>query len=449
MTEPTAKLSVANYLQYGIGQVGNQLIRDVPTAMLLFYMTNALLIPPGYAGFAILLPKVWVIVADPLVGMLSDRTQGRWGARKPFLLAGSLLSTVAFLLLFMLPVPSSPVLATVVIGFLYLILSTGYSLYSVPYLTLASEISDKPGERTTALAYKQIFALVGVGAGLSAAPWIIGHFGAGLPAYRIMAVVLGVVLLTTTMATTIFMPVGRAESTQPKIQGNLLRQVIEAFKHRPFKIVFFASTLQLLGFGIAQGGGLYFLVYIMRMPLTIMGMTVLMSVIGAVASQALWVKLAGRIGTIPCYMVATLASAVTGVMVLAIPAGDVPPYLVVGLVGGATTCGFTFMSFSALVEAIAQDGPDSSRKGLFAAAYTAMEKAMMAVGGFVFAIALAVSRFDQAAGPDGQTPFTLQAIIFTFVFIPTLLRLSSVVVLSRHNKVPRTDATLSQVEAAE
>jgi Na+/melibiose symporter-like transporter len=111
------------------------------------------------------------------------------------------------------------------------------------------------------------------------------------------------------------------------------------------------------------------------------------------------------------------------------------------------------MSFSALVEAIAQDGPDSNRKGLFSAAYTAMEKAMIAVGGFAVAIALSVSHFNQAAGPDGQTPFTLHAIVFTLVFVPVVLKLLSLVVLSRADKRPihliTAAARVSPIEAAE
>jgi hypothetical protein len=81
---------IATYLSYGVGMTGNQIMRDVPTAMLLFYMTNTLLIPAAFAGLAILLPKIWVVFADPLVGAWSDRTRSRWGARKPFLFWGSI-----------------------------------------------------------------------------------------------------------------------------------------------------------------------------------------------------------------------------------------------------------------------------------------------------------------------------------------------------------------------
>jgi GPH family glycoside/pentoside/hexuronide:cation symporter len=434
--KPHASPTLATYLSYGVGMTGNQILRDVPTALLLFYMTNALLIPAAYAGFAILLPKVWVIVADPLVGSISDRTRGRWGARKPFLFVGSLASTATFILLFNVPSPASPLLATIVIGLLYLLLSTAYSIYSVPYLTLASELGDQPSERTTALAYKQFFCLVGVIAGLALAPWLIKAYGGGKLAYGVMSIYIGAILLVTTLLTAVLTPTRHATETHAAPSGNILSQVIDSFSHRPFRIVFLASTLQLLGFGVNQGGGLYFLIYVMHMPMTVLGGSIVMSVVGAAISQPLWVKLSVRFGTIPTYIGASLFSVVPAVAVLAIPAGAVTPYVILSFFGGMGSCGFTLMSFAALVEAIALDAPERNRRGLFAAAYTAMEKATLAFGGFIIAAALAVSHFVQGAPLSAQPSSVVPGIVMTFVWFPVVLKLLSVLILMRFNPKP-------------
>ncbi|CAN5476923.1 MFS transporter [soil metagenome] len=432
----------ATYMSYGVGMTGNQIMRDVPTALLLFYMTNALFIPPAYAGFAILLPKIWVIFADPMVGILSDKTRSRWGARKPFLFVGSLVSTATFIMLFTVPIPASHLLATMLICVLYLLLTTGYSIYSVPYLTLAAEIGDKPIERTTALAYKQYFCLVGVGAGLSLAPWLIATFGGGKAAYGSMALILGAILFATTMATALLVPVRQSTNTEPPLSGNIIKQIRGAFDHRPFRIVFTAATLQLLGFGVNQAGGLYFLIYIMHMPMQIMGISIIGAVAGAALSQPLWVKLAGRIGTVPAYRVASLWAAFTALMILAIPAGAVVPYVIYGIIGGTASCGFTLLSFASLIEAIALDGPDSQRKGLFASAYTAMEKAMLAMGGFIVAIALSASNFVQGAPLERQPGSVPITILLISVAIPVALKLVSAWVLGRYGKpVPNTGAS--------
>ncbi len=110
------------------------------------------------------------------------------------------------------------------------------------------------------------------------------------------------------------------------------------------------------------------------------------------------------------FEVASLWAAFTALMILAIPAGAVVPYVIYGIIGGTASCGFTLLSFASLIEAIALDGPDSQRKGLFASAYTAMEKAMLAVGGFIVAIALSASNFVQGAPLErqpGSVPITI------------------------------------------
>lgn len=424
-----------DYLSYGIGMTGNQIMRDVPTAMLLFYMTNALLISPAYAGFAILLPKIWVMVADPLVGMLSDRTHGRWGARKPYLVVGSLLSFFSFVLLFNVEVPASQLWATVLIGLLYLVTATGYSIYSVPYLTLAAEIGDEPHQRTTALSYKQYFCLVGVFAGLSLAPWLVAWFGGDKHAYGKMAWVIGAIMLVTTMATAILVPVRRASDSGAALAGgNLWTQVRDAFRHRPFRIIFIAALLQLLGMGVNQGGGLYFLIYIMRMPMEVMGVSIVAAVAGSALAQSFWVWLAKRMGTVPAYRVAAFYAAAIAVGVMLVPPGAVVPYVIYGFISGSATSGFTLLSFASLIEAIALDGPDSPRKGLFASAYTAMEKAMLAVGGFVVATVLALAHFVQGAPLEAQPKSAPLAILLISVAFPAILKVISGWVLGLYGK---------------
>ena len=186
--------------------------------------------------------------------------------------------------------------------------------------------------------------------------------------------------------------------------------------------------------------GLYFTIYIMHMPLSAAGAMAVVSVVGAVVSQPLWVKLATKSGTIPAYRIATLAASCSAMLILLVPPGAFVPYLVVGFIGGMTACGFTMMSFSALVEAIALDGPDSNRKALFAAAYTAMEKAMLAVGGFLTAMVLSAAHFIQGAPVEAQPQSVPTAILIAHVGFPCALKFLSLIVLARYDRKPAVEA---------
>ena len=54
-------------------------------------------------GFALLLARLWDAVSDPLIGMLSDRIETRFGRRKPWLFAGTPITSLAVYMLFVPP----------------------------------------------------------------------------------------------------------------------------------------------------------------------------------------------------------------------------------------------------------------------------------------------------------------------------------------------------------
>jgi glycoside/pentoside/hexuronide:cation symporter, GPH family len=85
-----SNLSLPAQIGYGAGQIAGQVFRDVPSLLLLFFMTSVLGINPALAGSAIFLPKlIGGIVFDVSAGLLSDRWQSRF-SRRHWLLIGML-----------------------------------------------------------------------------------------------------------------------------------------------------------------------------------------------------------------------------------------------------------------------------------------------------------------------------------------------------------------------
>ena len=160
---PAGRLPVSTYVGYGAGQIGGQILRDTPALILPIYMTTVLGMEAALAGLVIMIAKVWVVAADPIAGVASDKTVTRWGRRRPYILAGGLIAAACFILLFFAPDLQSQLVLFLYMTAIYLVLNTGYSMFSVPYLTLASEMSDDPRPAKSSLADLQgphLFLLV-------------------------------------------------------------------------------------------------------------------------------------------------------------------------------------------------------------------------------------------------------------------------------------------------
>ncbi|MBX6765654.1 MAG: MFS transporter, partial [Actinomadura rubrobrunea] len=119
----------------------------IPGLLLLCYLTNVLDVPAGAAGVAVLLPKAWDLLVNPLVGRLSDRTVSRHGPRRPWLLAGAVTLPPLFVLMFAgTPLRGMP--AAFYVGGCFLLAATAYALFEVPYKAMPAEMTDSYHEQS-------------------------------------------------------------------------------------------------------------------------------------------------------------------------------------------------------------------------------------------------------------------------------------------------------------
>ena len=88
---------------YSLGSLVTGAFGTVPGLLLLPYLTDTLGVAAGLAGLLVLLPKAWDVLVNPVAGRISDRTQTRWGARRPYLLFGGLALAVLFAAIFAAP----------------------------------------------------------------------------------------------------------------------------------------------------------------------------------------------------------------------------------------------------------------------------------------------------------------------------------------------------------
>lgn len=191
------KARIIDDVGYGIGALASASFATVPGLILLFYLTNTLGVPPGVAGFIVLIPRLFDVFMNPLVGRLSDRTRTRWGARRPWIVVGGLLFPVAFIATFWTPYSGQA--AALWVGVAFTLASLSFSIFVVPWSSLPAEIAPDTKERTSMAAWRIAFLSIAILISGGLAPSIVEEASNPRAGYREMALAMGGMMMVATM----------------------------------------------------------------------------------------------------------------------------------------------------------------------------------------------------------------------------------------------------------
>lgn len=331
-----------------------------------------------------------------------------------------MLSGVGFAWLFSVQAAASPTLTAVYVACIYLLLSTGLSLFGVPYLAMASELTSDPAERTRVLSFRQIALLLGVFVGLAGAPLIIERFGGAVQGYRVMGLVLGLAIGGSMLAT--WNATRHATLLGGGSIGDIWSDFRAAFASRGFRLVIASNVTQCLNAGAGSAAAIYFVTLTLGFDFGAFSQYIVWTMVAAILSPPAWVRLAARVGRSRAFAFAALLHVATYLAYLALSPGDRWPLMLIGAVGGIANSGISLLSVSLLTDVIELDSAQSGgRASLLSSFYTLSEKVSVALGAFAVAGILSLGGFVESRGaPVVQTPEALEAIRYAFV-VPCVL----------------------------
>ena len=161
MTTTTESVPARVKFAYGVGAIAYGIKDNGFSTFLLLFYNQVIGLPPGTVGLVIALALVFDAFIDPLLGLLSDRTNTRYGRRHPWLYASAIPIAVSWALLWHPPAGvSEPVL---IAWLLVTAVATRAAISSneVPSYALAPEMTRDYHERTSVFAYRYVFGWLG------------------------------------------------------------------------------------------------------------------------------------------------------------------------------------------------------------------------------------------------------------------------------------------------
>lgn len=185
------KLSLSTKLAFGFGDVYGGGAIQIVNFFYLIFLTDYIGLRPAYAGFIYLVARGWDAIADPLMGVITDRTRTRFGRRRPYFLASTILVFVSFVLLW-LPINFSAEWLQVMYALLsYIFYCSVITMTLVPYWGLGGELTMNYNERTSLMLYRMVFSLATAVAGAVLPTMIINAFPDPRTGYLVMAASFG------------------------------------------------------------------------------------------------------------------------------------------------------------------------------------------------------------------------------------------------------------------
>ncbi|MEW2357060.1 MFS transporter [Spirillospora sp. NPDC029432] len=421
----TASLPRSVRVGYGLGSFCSGTFGTVPGLLLLYYMTNSLGVPAGLAGLAVFLPKAWDIVINPYVGRLSDRTVSRYGPRRPWLLAGALLLPPAFALTF----AGSPVrggAAALYVGLCFFLAATAYALFEVPYKAMPAEMTDDYHEQSSLLTWRMGFLGLAILLSGGLAPALVNMEG-GEPSfagYRMMALVIGAVLLVAMAAT--FLGTARAPRIERAVpeHGTIREQLAAARGNRPFMLLLAIGATQMFAVGIMLAGSPYFASYIVGDTGAIT--TLFLALIGPMlVLMPAWVRVSRKFDKRASMVAASLLFLVAGAGLALTPSLGAGYAHFCVMMMGIGYAGLQLLQFSMLADTLVYDELNSGRRraGTFTGLWTGVETFLMALGALVLGWVLDLAGFvsSEPDEPVTQPDGAIDAILYGGALIPAAL----------------------------
>jgi GPH family glycoside/pentoside/hexuronide:cation symporter len=409
-------LPLSNVLVYSAPALGQSFMFMFTGMYLLKYSTDVLGVAPAAMGMIFMVSKFWDAFSDPLAGYLSDRTQTRWGRRRPWMLAGALPVCVVFFL--MLTPPESlqggaltAWMAACVIGFY-----TMMTIYNMPHDALGAELTSDYSERNRIFGIKRavfglgtvgVFAVIGLIADSDAPRELAFAFAAVTAAATLVLLVVPVFFL----------------EERPEFQGRgaklPFKAVMDVLRNRHARLLVGMYFLQQIGIGGLSLMVAYWADYVLgdaKFLSTIMMTLFLASIVGI----PFWIRLGRRFEKRTLGLVSMIIVGAALASIGLVPEGGFAITLTIAAIAGLAVSCLDVILPSIQADVIDYDELQTSerKEGVYFAVWHLAAKMATGIAAGIVGFVLQGVGFDANAE---QTPETIEAIRLVMSAFPLVV----------------------------
>lgn len=392
------------------------------------FYTDIIGVPIGLLGTLILLVRVFDALTDPAIGFVSDRTRSRFGRRRPYIGAGSILLAIAILFLFN-PIDSAPEFQTVWFGTWFFLIFLFWTLVAVPYESLGPELTFDYNERTTLFSIRDGALIAGTLLAASSPALVSAVFGLQPTPEGEREKFFWISLLFAPMVILfswwcIFSIKERA-GRFPTSTQNPLKSIRQLVSNRPFMILLVSYTIAAFGSNLPATLILYYVEYVLESNRADLFLLIYFAT--GIFLLPGWVVIARKIGKKPTWISAMLINTGSFIGVFFLGPGDEWQYgILVALSGigfGATVAIPSAMQADVIDYDELQTG--TRQEGHYIGVWSISKKLAAALGVGVGLAVLGAAGYEPNTTQNEEVRFTLRVL---YAMIPSFCNLLALVI---------------------
>jgi GPH family glycoside/pentoside/hexuronide:cation symporter len=159
--EDAAEYKAGNKVAFGLGSSGDQIVYFSFTFLIFSFYYSVVKIDVVSVSLGFVIWSIWNAINDPLIGLISDKTNTKYGRRRPYMVVGFIPLCLMMIFLY------TPPMTDFSLSFIYfliviLLFDTLFTLVSLNQTAAFPEMWISEKERNSANNIRQVFTIVGL-----------------------------------------------------------------------------------------------------------------------------------------------------------------------------------------------------------------------------------------------------------------------------------------------
>jgi GPH family glycoside/pentoside/hexuronide:cation symporter len=254
-------LPLREYIGYALGDTASNLFFVTFNIFLTYYYVDVWAIPAASITFMMLAVRLWDAVNDPMMGLIADRTNTRWGKFRPYLLWGAIPYGICGYLMFAGPdLSASGKLAYAYVT--YTLMLMAYTVINVPYSSMLGVISPSSRTRGVASSFRFVGAFTGgFLVSLLCRP-LVRYLGDGSEIQGFQYTIAIFAVVSIAMFWACFATTRERVTPPPQQKTNVREELGELMRNWPWVMLLIATIFSTTFIALRQGSTLFYFKYV-------------------------------------------------------------------------------------------------------------------------------------------------------------------------------------------